>query len=148
MVQGQQDQRAVAVDPGDVGGSQVVSGNEGERLGKYYRGLCMAMRHQGRGRLDLMLLRLGFVRERVHTTNTNMSLFDAISSQRVIRYFSAHPVSEEAVETMLNAAIHALSGGNQQPWCFVVIRDIDTSCRRICAWWHARFLVACIMHTH
>jgi nitroreductase len=56
-------------------------------------------------------------------TNTNMSLFDAIYSQRAIRHFSAQPVSDEAVETMLNAAIHAPSGGNRQPWRFVVIRD-------------------------
>ena len=56
-------------------------------------------------------------------TKTNMSLFDAIDSQRAIRHFSAQPVSDEAVETMLNAAIHAPSGGNRQPWRFVVIRD-------------------------
>jgi nitroreductase len=48
-------------------------------------------------------------------TDKNMSLFDAIYSQRAIRHFSAHPVSDEAVETMLNAAIHAPSGGNRQP---------------------------------
>ena len=56
-------------------------------------------------------------------TNTSMSLFDAISSQRAIRHFSAQPVSNEAIETMLNAAIRAPSGSNRQPWRFVVIRD-------------------------
>ena len=55
MSQGQQDQLAVAVDSGDVVGSQVVGGNEGERLDSHDLGLCMAMRHQGCERLDLTL---------------------------------------------------------------------------------------------
>jgi hypothetical protein len=37
-------------------------------------------------------------------TNVPMSLFEAINSQRAIRHFSAQPVSDEAVETMLHAA--------------------------------------------
>ena len=49
----------------------------------------------------------------------NMSLFDAIHSQRAIRHFSAQPVSDDAVETMLHAAIRAPSGGNRQPWRFM-----------------------------
>ena len=56
-------------------------------------------------------------------TNEHLSLFDAIYSQRAIRHFSAHPVSVEVVETLLNAAIRAPSGGNRQPWRFLVIRD-------------------------
>jgi nitroreductase len=48
-------------------------------------------------------------------TNEPMSLFDALSSQRAIRHLSAHPVSDEVVETLLNAAIRAPSGGNRQP---------------------------------
>jgi nitroreductase len=55
-------------------------------------------------------------------TNTNMSLFDAIHSQRAIRHFSVQPVSDEALETMLHAAIRAPSGGNRQPWRFRVMR--------------------------
>ena len=45
-------------------------------------------------------------------THATMSLFDAIHSQRAIRHFSAQPVSDEAVEMILNAAIHAPNGGN------------------------------------
>ncbi len=56
MFQGQQDQLAVAVDSGDVGGSQVLGGYEGELLGWRCRGLCTEMCHQGRERLDLALL--------------------------------------------------------------------------------------------
>ena len=58
-------------------------------------------------------------------THAHMSLFDAIHSQRAVRHFSAQPVSDEMVETMLNAAICVPNGGNRQPWRFVVIRDAD-----------------------
>jgi nitroreductase len=74
-------------------------------------------------------------------TNTNMSLFDAIHSQRAIRHFSAQPVSDEAIETLLNAAIHAPSGGNRQPWRFVVIRDADLK-RRLGQWYLAAWQTA------
>ena len=74
-------------------------------------------------------------------TNTNMSLFDAIHSQRAIRHFSAQPVSDEAIATILNAAIHAPSGGNRQPWRFVVIRDADLK-RRLGQWYLAAWQAA------
>jgi nitroreductase len=74
-------------------------------------------------------------------TNTNMSLFDAIYSQRAIRHFSAQPVSDEAIATILNAAIHAPSGGNRQPWRFVVIRDADIK-RRLGQWYLAAWQTA------
>jgi len=67
-------------------------------------------------------------------TNENMSLFDAIHSQRAIRHFSDKPVSDEAIETMLNAAIHAPSAGNRQPWRFVVMRDANLK-RRLGQWY-------------
>jgi nitroreductase len=74
-------------------------------------------------------------------TNANMSLFDAIHSQRAIRHFSEQPVSDEAVETMLHAAIRAPSGGNRQPWRFVVIRDADLK-RRLGQWYLAAWQAA------
>jgi nitroreductase len=67
-------------------------------------------------------------------TNENMSLFDAIHSQRAIRHFSEQPVSDDAVEMMLRAAICAPSGGNRQPWRFVVIRDATIK-RRLGQWY-------------
>jgi nitroreductase len=73
--------------------------------------------------------------------HANMSLFDAIYSQRAIRHFSEQPVSDEAVETLLNAAIRAPSGGNRQPWRFVVIRDADLK-RRLGQWYLAAWQAA------
>jgi nitroreductase len=74
-------------------------------------------------------------------TNEHMALFDVIYSQRAIRHFSARPVSDEAVETMLHAAIRAPSGGNRQPWRFVVIRDADLK-RRLGQWYLAAWQAA------
>jgi nitroreductase len=67
-------------------------------------------------------------------TGENMSLFDAIHSQRAVRHFSVRPVSDEMVETILNAAICAPNGGNRQVWRFVVIRDADIK-RRLGQWY-------------
>jgi nitroreductase len=74
-------------------------------------------------------------------THENMSLFDAIHSQRAIRHFSEQPVSDEAVETILNAAVRAPSGGNRQPWRFVVLRDADLK-RRLGQWYLAAWRAA------
>ncbi|ETW99859.1 MAG: hypothetical protein ETSY1_13350 [Candidatus Entotheonella factor] len=67
-------------------------------------------------------------------TNQPISLFDAMHSQRAIRHFSAQPVSDEAIDTILDAAIRAPSGGNRQPWRFVVIRDADIK-RQLGQWY-------------
>jgi len=74
-------------------------------------------------------------------THEIMSLFDAIHSQRAIRHFSEQPVSDEAVETMLHAAICAPNGGNRQPWRFVVIRDAALK-RRLGQWYLAAWQAA------
>jgi hypothetical protein len=59
---------------------------------------------------------LGLLREKVEgrdftMQHETMSLFDAIHSQRAIRHFSEQPVSDEAIETILHAAICVPSGG-------------------------------------
>src|SRR5713101_2964266 len=74
-------------------------------------------------------------------TNTHMSLFDAIHSQRAIRHFSAQPVPDEAVEMMLQAAICAPSGGNRQPWRFLVMRDAALK-RQLGQWYLAAWQAA------
>ena len=67
-------------------------------------------------------------------TNENLSLFDTIHSQRAIRHFSKKSVSDEALEMILNTANHAPSGGNRQPWRFVVIHDAEIK-RRLGQWY-------------
>jgi nitroreductase len=67
-------------------------------------------------------------------TIDNISLFEAIQNQRAIRHFSERPVPDDAVEAILSAAIRAPSGGNRQPWRFLVIRNADTK-RRLGQWY-------------
>ena len=55
----------------------------------------------------------------------SMSLGEAIFSLRAIRRVKADPIPEEDLRDMLLAATRAPSGGNGQPWHFLVIRDAE-----------------------
>jgi nitroreductase len=50
-------------------------------------------------------------------------VFEAVKNRRSIRAFQEREVSEEQIETIIDAAIHAPSAGNIQPWEFVVVTD-------------------------
>ena len=52
-----------------------------------------------------------------------MDFFEVVHTQRSIRKFKPDPVPDEAIWKMIDAAIRAPSGGNTQPWMFLVIRD-------------------------
>jgi nitroreductase len=49
--------------------------------------------------------------------------FDVVLGQRACRSFLPDPVPDELVERVLEAATHAPSAENRQPWAFVVVRD-------------------------
>jgi nitroreductase len=55
-----------------------------------------------------------------------MSLYEAIHTQRAIRHFKPDPVDDALIEQMIEAATRAPNGGNQQPARFIVIRDRNT----------------------
>ncbi|HEY5578490.1 MAG TPA: nitroreductase family protein [Acidimicrobiia bacterium] len=50
-------------------------------------------------------------------------LYEGILTTRAIRRFTAEPIGEEDVKACLRAAMQAPSGGNAQPWQFVVVTD-------------------------
>ncbi len=50
-------------------------------------------------------------------------LFDVIGAQRACRSFLRDPVTDADLELVLDAAVHAPSAENRQPWEFVVVRD-------------------------
>jgi nitroreductase len=52
-----------------------------------------------------------------------MDLIDGIMTLRAIRRYTAEPVTDDEVLTCLRAARQAPSGGNIQPWQFLVVRD-------------------------
>ena len=52
-----------------------------------------------------------------------ISLFEAIYTQRALRHLKPDPVPDELIKKVIDAGIHAPNGGNQQRWAFVVIKD-------------------------
>jgi nitroreductase len=52
--------------------------------------------------------------------------FDVVSRQRACRDFSAEAIPDEDIERILEAASHAPSAENTQPWVFVVVSDDAT----------------------
>jgi len=52
-----------------------------------------------------------------------MDTLEAIATRRSNRRFKADPIPQDALDTILNAAIMAPSGKNRQPWRFVVVRE-------------------------
>ncbi len=50
-------------------------------------------------------------------------LYDALMTTRAMRRFSSEPVARTSIEACLRAAVQAPSGGNIQPWQFVVVDD-------------------------
>lgn len=69
-----------------------------------------------------------------------MKLLTAIKERRSCRTFSPEPLSEEAIETILDAAVWAPSPLNAQPWEFIVITSasvkekITAEAKRCCRW--------------
>jgi 5,6-dimethylbenzimidazole synthase len=47
-------------------------------------------------------------------------------ARRTIRRFKPDPIPDESIEKVLDAARWAQSGGNGQPWEFIVVKDKDT----------------------
>lgn len=54
-----------------------------------------------------------------------IGLFEAIDTQRALRYIKPDPIPSEMLDRILLAASKAPSGGNNQPWEFVIIQDQD-----------------------
>lgn len=71
-----------------------------------------------------------------------MPLGETIFTQRAIRRFKPDPIPDDDLRHVLEAAIRAPSGGNRQPWHFVVVRDADLRAQFAPlyheAWWAKR----------
>jgi nitroreductase len=52
-----------------------------------------------------------------------MEAIEAILTRRSIRHFTSQVIPNTIIQELLNAAMHAPSAGNEQPWHFIVIRD-------------------------
>ena len=52
-----------------------------------------------------------------------MDALEAVFTRRSVRQYTDEPVSDQAIETILRAAMQSPSAANMQPWHFVVIND-------------------------
>ena len=55
-----------------------------------------------------------------------METLKAIFTRRSIRKYSGTSITDEQLEVLLRAAMHAPSAKNKQPWHFIVIKDKKT----------------------
>ena len=56
---------------------------------------------------------------------TTNSVIDVIHNRRSTRRFSSYQISDEQLNTLLDAAIWAPSGGNNQTWLFTAIQNLS-----------------------
>lgn len=61
-------------------------------------------------------------KEKIH--EKEMNVIEAIQTRRSVRQFTKEPVSDELLNQILESALWAPSGKNNQPWKFAVIRDV------------------------
>ena len=54
-----------------------------------------------------------------------MDVLEAIYTTRAMRRVKPDPIPDEVLRAIFDAAIRAPSGGNQQTWSFVVVRDAE-----------------------
>lgn len=54
-----------------------------------------------------------------------MDVFEAIEKRRSIRKFKPNKIAEEDLKKILEAGRLAPSGGNRQPWYFIVMQDSE-----------------------
>lgn len=52
-------------------------------------------------------------------------LYETMSTLRAVRRLRTDPIPDDVLERLLQAACWAPTGGNQQPWCVIVVTDPD-----------------------
>ena len=55
----------------------------------------------------------------------HLDLLEALYSQRAIRYFKDQDIPNEIIYRLIEIATKAPSGGNSQPWRFLIIKNQD-----------------------
>ena len=54
------------------------------------------------------------------------AVLENIANRKSVRSYTAEPVSDADIETLLRAAMAAPSAMNRQPWAFIVVKDRDS----------------------
>jgi nitroreductase len=61
--------------------------------------------------------------ETTRPTRCGVDVMDAIHERRAVRAYTTRAVDADTIHKLIDAAIHAPSAVNQQPWAFVVVQD-------------------------
>lgn len=59
------------------------------------------------------------------TAKEEMGVFETIYSLRSMRRLKPDPIPEETLKKIIEAGIHAPSGGNMQEWGFILVQDAE-----------------------
>ncbi len=67
-----------------------------------------------------------------------MDLLEVVKTRRSIRCYKSDPVSDEIIHQLIDAARHAPSAGDNQPWEFIVVRNkqVKEELSKTHAWSH------------
>lgn len=57
---------------------------------------------------------------------SNMDIFEVIDKRRSVRKYKPEPIANDDLKKILETGRLAPSGGNRQPWSFIVVRDVET----------------------
>jgi nitroreductase len=63
------------------------------------------------------------VAQKISEERVVVELNQAIAGRRAVREYTSQPVDEKTLRRLIDAAVHAPSAVNQQPWTFTVVRD-------------------------
>ena len=64
----------------------------------------------------------------------SQNIFDIMHTMRAMRRLKPDPVPDELVLKILHAATRAPTGGNNQPWHFVVVKDMEMK-KKVQVWY-------------
>ena len=75
-----------------------------------------------------------------------MDVIDAILRRRSVRKYLEEPLDRQVVIELLDAARHAPSGNNTQPWRFLVIEDLGMRSRLACVCHDQQWMATAPVH--
>jgi nitroreductase len=61
--------------------------------------------------------------QQITPPETDMSVMDAIYMRHAVRDYASQAVEKDTVRALLDAAVHAPSAVDEEPWAFVVLQD-------------------------
>ena len=76
--------------------------------------------------LLVLTLEIGYKAPDITTKEISMTepgIFETIYSMRAMRRLKPDPIPEETLKKIIDAGLHAPSGGNLQDWAFILVRD-------------------------